>query len=74
MSTVIEAFGPHARMTTEQALCEAQAAAGELAEVIVVGIYKGGELYVRSGSPEGGISCRDALWLLEKAKQWALDG
>jgi len=74
MSTVIDAFGAHGRMTFDQALGEAQAEVGELDEVLVIGTDKAGDLYVRSGSPNGGINRRDALWLLEKAKQWALDG
>lgn len=51
----------------EQAL--ASAAALDLTDVLVVG-YLDGQLVVRSSR----MTCAEALFLLEKAKAWALSG
>lgn len=52
----------------EQALASAQQM--DLSDVLVVGYDADGFLFVRSSN----MTCAEALFLLEKAKTWALSG
>lgn len=52
----------------EQALASAQQM--ELTDVLIVGYDTDGFLFVRSSN----MTCAEALFLLEKAKVWALSG
>lgn len=54
--------------TPEQALDSAKAA--DLEEVLVIGHDNRGEFFVRSSR----MTCRDALWLAEKLRAYALSG
>jgi hypothetical protein len=59
---------PHCNMTVEQALESAKLA--ELTEVLIVGYFDDGTLCIRSSK----MTRRDALWMAEHAKDWALHG
>ncbi len=52
----------------EQALASAQQI--ELTDVLVIGYDIDGDLFVRSSN----MTCAEALFLLEKAKIWAMSG
>ncbi len=54
----------------EQALASAQQLENELTDVLIVGYDADGDLFVRSSK----MTCAEALFLLEKAKVWALSG
>ena len=56
--------------TVEQALTSALQDADELAEVMVFGLYKTGEFYVRSSR----MTRRDAFWLAGLAQEHARHG
>lgn len=61
---------PTTTMTVEQALHSALHDAPDLDEVLVMGYFKTGEFFVRSSR----LNRRDALWLAERLKRWALEG
>lgn len=54
--------------TPEQALNSALSL--DMQDVLIIGYDQDGELVIRSSR----MNRMDALWLLEKAKSWALDG
>jgi hypothetical protein len=56
--------------TAEQALQSALGLEVSLSDVLVVGYDADGALYVRSSR----MTCAEAVFLLEKAKQWAMSG
>ncbi len=59
-----------ASFTVDQALNHSVNMAAKLGEVLVIGVDENDALYVVSSK----MTRKDALWLLETAKGWALDG
>ncbi len=59
-----------ANFQPEQALASAQQLESELTDVLIVGYDSDGCLFIRSSK----MTCAEALFLLEKAKVWALSG
>lgn len=68
MSNVIN-LAPTTTMTVEQCLASVVKDQDKLSEVLVCG-YREGELYVRSSR----MSRRDALWMAEALRLYALEG
>lgn len=63
----VHMLDPHARMTVEEAL--AYAAKEDLKDVLIIGYDQNDDLVVRSSA----MNCKDALWMLEKAKHYTLN-
>jgi hypothetical protein len=59
-----------AYLTADQAIDSLQHRKGDLTDILMVGYDTDGELFVRSSH----MSRAEAMWLLEKAKDWTLNG
>jgi hypothetical protein len=57
-------------MTPEQALASVVKEQDLVSDVLIVGYWNDGELFVRSSR----MDRKDALWLAESLKNWARDG
>lgn len=64
----VVAFPPTSTMTVEQAIDSTKQTAPELSDVLIVGYYEGGGLFVRSSR----MDRKDALWLAECLKRHAM--
>lgn len=69
MTAAVVQLQPTTTMTVEQCLASVVKDQGALSEVLVCG-YRDGELYVRSSR----MSRRDALWMSEALRLYALEG
>lgn len=68
MGDVVD-LGPHSKMSVEEAMAVCAREVPEMGEVLIIGTWtESGVFFVRSSN----MSRKDALWLAEHLKAWAL--